>query len=194
MQPRNSRTQDPNLSIFAYMTRLYAIVLLSIFALDVTAVFFVFKVQQFQIRKEVKRQIKRGVPEEELFKITVTSENRHLLNWRKDHEFQLDGQLFDVVRSEQPDEDTTLYFCISDQQETVLFANLDELLRKNNDPLKRTGKTLQIFLKLFSNFYFQPFKGGEACFDVSPRPKPWKFSTPYSAPFINILSPPPKAV
>lgn len=100
-----------------------------------------FHFLQNQARSEMKARIKAGVPEKELHQITFASEEDIL--WVRDgKEFKLKGRLYDVVRREG-----NTFFCVDDEQETQLFAHLDELCREQQD---QDGNPVQDFIKLMS--------------------------------------------
>lgn len=104
----------------------------------------VFKVQQYEVRKEIKTRIKQGVPIDELVRIEVTAHNAHELDWEHSREFRYRGTMYDVVRTQVVDAQTTVYYCVNDDQETELFAELDQLVQKSMEAegkgrSKRTG-------------------------------------------------------
>jgi heat shock protein HspQ len=110
---------------------------------------FVFKLQQHEIRQEIKQQIKAGVPEGELVLFKLANDARPL--WIiPDREFRANGGMYDVVRKEIHG-DTTWYYCISDEKETQLFAHLDEAVQRdmNQSPARRQ-KLERIFQALSS--------------------------------------------
>lgn len=105
---------------------------------------FRFLMEKNAIRKEIKRKIKQGVPQQDLFRFDLaTIESDPGFYWVNDHEFSLDGHLFDVVHKEG-----NLLKCISDDQETVLFRDLDEKTRK--DMATRNGSSKSLEFKLIS--------------------------------------------
>lgn len=101
-----------------------------------------FKLQQHSIRQEIKQRITAGVPEEELvlLKIPKALERTDDAVFQRMHdsEFRYCGQMYDIVRAEAHG-DTTWYYCISDDQETELFACLDAMIERemSQDPERR---------------------------------------------------------
>lgn len=87
-----------------------------------------FHIQRARIKKEIKHQIKNGVPEDEMTTFTI-HKSKSALQWINDHEFWHDGHMYDVVL--QTIEGDSLYLqCINDDQETSLFASLDKVVNK----------------------------------------------------------------
>ncbi len=112
--------------------RLASISVLSILLINIAGYYPVYKIQQWQIRKEIKKKIKASVPEDELYRIKVTKNSTELEWVREDKEFIYDGKMYDIVRCESSGDSIT-YFCINDTQEMMLFQKLDELVQKNMD-------------------------------------------------------------
>lgn len=106
-----------------------SIIILSIFILVVVGPVFIFKMEQYKVRKEIKTAIKQGVPEHELTVIRVDESNKWELKWIEGHEFRYKGRMYDVVRSERNGSVIT-YYCVHDKQEEKLFNHLDELVNR----------------------------------------------------------------
>jgi len=136
------------------MRKLISILLLIMF-LQPPGYVLIFKVQQYQIRKEMKHRIKNGVPEEELALLKIPrkleEESNHVFQRIHEREFRYEGKMYDIVRQEQYG-DTTWYYCVSDEKETVLFANLDDLVNREasqNPQRKQQSEELQRLLNTF---------------------------------------------
>jgi hypothetical protein len=169
------------------MQNLAAIALLLFVLLQSAGYLLVFKIQQHAIRHEIKQQIKAGVPEAELvlLKIPKTLEEKPHPTFQRIHkrEFHYDGKMYDIVRQESHG-DTTWYYCLADEKETQLFANLDELVkqdmagnpqhRKQIDELLRLMGALYCSLKTESFFIFSNEQRAAAFFFFSL--KTWDFS------------------
>lgn len=113
--------------------------------------FLVFKYRQNTIRKEIKKQIKEGVSESELIEFDAIQIYTSDAQWIKPgKEFRLNGSMFDVVRKEFKN-GKLVFQCINDTQETKLFADLDELVKKrmNGDTDEEKKNLTKDFLKLF---------------------------------------------
>jgi len=139
------------------MRRTVAISLLFFMLLQAAGYFFVFKLQQHEIRQEIKQQIKAGVPEEELvlFKIPQILGEKPPATFQRIHarEFRYNGKLYDIVR-EETHGDTTWYYCLPDEKETQLFANLDELVKRDMDQNPARQQQRERILQLFGPLFF----------------------------------------
>lgn len=175
------------------LKRTFSILLLCLFAFNLAGFFFVFKVQQYRIRREIKQYIKQGVPENELALITVTPENENQLDWKHKKEFRYKGTMYDVVRKEIINKTTIIYHCVTDTQETVLFAHLDEMVSKNMDPKNDQNSPVKNLLKQLSIPYYPPEKPYWSLFQIYTAII-YEYTFLYSSPSLNIISPPPKIV
>ncbi len=115
---------------------------------------FVFKQQQFLVRKEMKKTIKNGVPEEErlLFYADQLEADDANLTWIHDWEFRYHGEMYDILERKTI-EGKLVYVCIHDVKESGLFARLDKMVEKgleSNVPVQHQRK----FLKVFSSSLF----------------------------------------
>ncbi|MDP1745134.1 MAG: hypothetical protein Q8L90_06135 [Bacteroidota bacterium] len=159
-------------------------------------IFIVFKLEQAQVRKEIKHQIKSGLPENDLHSFVYSKKEYEQLDWvRKNIEFRLNNEMFDIVRSENKD-DTVLLYCVNDKEETLLFAQLDEMIRKkmeqeSNSSQNSSGK----FVKFFKFFNFilpqieNKWLSEEAAQNTFSELIPH-----YLSPYIKVSSPPPDTV
>jgi len=175
------------------LKRIAAILLLCVFAFNLVGFLVVFKIQQRQVRKEIKEQIRQGVPEGELAVITVTPETETLLEWEHSKEFKYKGMMYDIVRKVIIDESTIVYYCVSDTQETELFASLDELIKKNMNRKNDGNNPAKDLFKLLSHVYSQPEKHDYAVFETTTA-FTCEYPQHYSSPVLAITSPPPKTV
>ncbi|HSH64278.1 MAG TPA: hypothetical protein VLB84_00420 [Bacteroidia bacterium] len=173
------------------MKKASAILLLFVFTFNLVDFLLVFKVQQYQVRKQIKQLIKQGVPDDELVQISITSENHMQLDWKHEKEFRYKGTMYDIVKTEIIDDTTTIYHCVTDKQETALFANLDEQVRKNMDTKNNGNNPLKNSFKLLSNIYFQPQTHAWILPQINAVIK-CEFSHFYSSPALDITGPPPK--
>ncbi len=93
----------------------------------------ILKIQQYGIRREIKQRITAGAPDQVLALIkipkTLEEKSRHIFQRIDEGEFRYNGNMYDIVRQEAHG-DTTWYYCLSDEKETQLFANLDDLVKR----------------------------------------------------------------
>lgn len=136
-----------------FLKRVFAYLFLAVFIYTSVGFYGTFIIQQRQTRKEIKRLIKQGVPEEKLTKLSFdpSSDEYKQLVWVKKNEFRYNGQMFDIVRQSTDENGIIHYACINDKQEEMLFANLDDYI--DNDQLPSSGKQKKvndIFKKLIN--------------------------------------------
>jgi hypothetical protein len=136
------------------MRRAFSLFLLFLMLFQTAGTLFVFRIQQHKIRREIKQQIKAGVPEAELvlFKSHEGKPNPAFQRVEK-HEFRYAGKMFDIVRQESHG-DTTWYYCLADEKETQLFANLDELVKQDMSGNSQHRKHVDELLHLLGVLYF----------------------------------------
>lgn len=127
--------------------KVIALVLLVFFQFSGSHVIFHF--QRAQIRKEIKLRIKKGVPESELF-VFEKSQIEENITWTKSNEFVLNDNFFDVVYTDTTSEGI-VWRCVSDQQENILFRNLDFLTHKEWSQSNSTTKLAIIPFPYFVN-------------------------------------------
>jgi hypothetical protein len=84
----------------------------------------------FLVKKEMKLALKKGVPEDQRIQFQFSRKEYKELIWVKSNEFILNGNYFDVISSNLKNGEYYLN-CISDQQETILFKDLNKLVQKN---------------------------------------------------------------
>jgi hypothetical protein len=110
-----------------------------------------FQVERFQVRKDIKKAIKHSLPDKSYKEFNFTFKEFNQLAWINDHEFKMDGRMYDVVKKKKNDIGYSVS-CIDDIQETVLFAKLDEATTSNlnNQPEKAPIKS---FVKSFECNY-----------------------------------------
>lgn len=137
---------------FVVLKKICTIAILLIFVYQTGGYLIVAKVQQFQIRKEIKQRIKAGVPQNELSIITVSNSNRNQLKWKHSREFRYLGVMYDVVRMEIIDTQTTAYHCVTDTQETILFAGLDDQVKRSMESKNKERNNLSNKMVLYFHF------------------------------------------
>lgn len=90
-----------------------------------------FEFTHYHLKKEIKLLLKQGVPKDELVIFNFDANELNELIWLKKNEFDLNGNLFDVVRSHKTKDGLTYMECISDKKETILFAKLGQGIASN---------------------------------------------------------------
>lgn len=88
--------------------------------------FGIFRWHQYGLRQEMKQAIKQGLPEDQLTHFRFSHDDYAQLDWEEDgREFRFNNRMYDVVRMHR----SATYVevaCVHDEQETRLFAQLDE--------------------------------------------------------------------
>ncbi|MEP7321254.1 MAG: hypothetical protein ABI761_05020 [Saprospiraceae bacterium] len=168
-----------------------SILLLLVFALNLGGILLVFKIHQFQIRCEIRRHIRSGICTEDMKVISIKPDAAGSLAWEDENEFLFQGMMYDVVRRDTSADGSINYYCISDDQETILFAELEESIRKSNKQENRSQELTKKFFSLFFNLYFEKNTTFFTAADLNACLH-WNVFIAYSAPYLNIVSPPPR--
>jgi hypothetical protein len=171
--------------------RLSSLLVLSILLLSMSGYYPIFKLEQWKIRKEVKKRMKESLPLEDL--VCVSSQNADEIEWEEEgKEFRYKGQMYDIVYVENMGS-MSHYYCIHDEEETGLFVQLDELVKKQMDDLETPiGKTAKNLLKVFFSLQYIP----SGNIEMYTGKEFLKHNTTYlffpSSDFIQELTPPPQ--
>lgn len=178
------------------MKKTITILLLAVLLFNMVGFYFVFMAQRDSIRSEIKHRIKQGIAEQDLHLFTFTTAQLQDIAWeRAGKEFKLLSQMYDVVRAET-NGDTTYYWCVNDTEESILFAQLDELVKQelgdqdenHNRRSKKSSKQIKSLKytlpKRFTNETNNP-KGLVPGNGISLF---------YAPPLIEAISPPPQSV
>ncbi|MGH1433377.1 MAG: hypothetical protein ACRBG0_02855 [Lewinella sp.] len=109
--------------------------------------------QKEQTRRKVEREIINSGDENGLVLLKFTEkESQTLLRWEHSREFEFDGQMYDIVKTEEKG-DTTYYWCWWDEAETKLNQQLEELLvsSRNQQPSQHSQqeKLIDFFKSLY---------------------------------------------
>ena len=124
------------------MKRIVNIICICAVVFSTIGINIIFPVQQYLIKKEIKRKIKNSLTANELTLITVDSSNEKEVDWEDGKEFHYRGNMFDVVKKKENQNGSVSYFCINDTQEKELFVNIHTLVKdkseKENTLIKNT--------------------------------------------------------
>ncbi|WP_432411862.1 hypothetical protein [Rasiella sp. SM2506] len=177
---------------FGTLKHIIAIFLLVIFTFNLGGSYLLFKLQQYQVRREIVHSIKKGVPDSELTTIAVSPQNQHELDWKNDEEFRYNHMMYDVVHAEKINENTTVYYCLSDAQEQQLIAEYTKDQQKNNQHKKRRSNTAKVF-KFLPRINLLPQKEESFVFQKNQKNVFFYTETRYQR-WLEVSSPPPKQV
>ncbi len=88
-----------------------------------------FSLDKSNIRNSVLTALQMDVLPEQLIVFTFSKAESEALNWRKNHEFELDGQMYDIVETKE--ENGILYYtCFHDVKETKYKRRFYKFLGK----------------------------------------------------------------
>lgn len=174
------------------MKNVFALFLLVIFTFNIWGSYCVLRIRQFQIRKEIVQKIKQGVSESDLTIFKITPENKNQIIWENNDEFIYKGTLYDVVYTQIIDQNTKVYHCLSDLQETNLIANYDKDLEKNGKNKGRRRNSPR-FLKFIPEVLPNTF-ANDALFSKMNGVANFKYLKSYNPLYLEISSPPPKQI
>lgn len=111
----------------------------------------VWKLQQRACRKAVKTLILEGLPDRELVLLAFHKEEVKLrLKFDDEQEFELSGQMYDIVRQQQSG-DSVYFWCWADDRETVLQKQFEEHWHTawgSSPQRRRTETSLQSWIAL----------------------------------------------
>ncbi|QSE96616.1 hypothetical protein [Fulvivirga lutea] len=99
-----------------------------------------------QVKREIKHELMRSIPKNELTLITLSQEEaRTKLRWEHSKEFEFDGAMFDVVYTEEHDNKIS-YWCWPDTEESSLNQLLKSLTKQKHQSTDDEGIKLQKIL------------------------------------------------
>lgn len=142
----------------------------------------------------MKLKIKAGVPEDELKIIIFSQSNAREFSWIHSREFRYKGTMYDIVYETKDNSGSRVLHCVTDHQETVLFANLSKLVKQTTEG-HSSHNTAQKLLNQFYGGLFPP----PSILSVA---KLYPFENEInsitfgnsSEPFLKRISPPPKTI
>lgn len=139
------------------MKKLFAILLLVSFSVQIWGYHLYYKVQQQQIRNEVRSRLRNQQEEETTIKFVfnLSLNEDKALQWEEDHEFSYNGTMYDVIEKKTIGE--KLYIrCISDGTETSLVNSYKGMLKDDfsGNANKRTSPLKKLFSALFEEMTF----------------------------------------
>lgn len=130
-----------------------ALLLLFILLYSFGGFYIVFKIQQSNIRREIKHTIKSHVPDSQLkiLSFNVSSEEYKKLDWKDKHEFRYKGRMYDIVKQKTLANGQIQFYCIDDEDEEKLFENLETMISHRLKESSESFKHVEILL--FSHLY-----------------------------------------
>ncbi|MBU0487962.1 MAG: hypothetical protein KKA07_02380 [Bacteroidetes bacterium] len=148
--------------------------------------YILFKVEEYNIRQEIKHCLISNLSGEELELLIIFHADEGKIHWVEEgKEFRYDGNMYDVVKTREF-EHATYYYCYNDRKETKLMACLDKLIREQANHSKSRVKVKKIPI----NYFLQ-----RQVFRILPREQDVQYfgvSTEKYAIFQDVISPPPR--
>lgn len=108
--------------------------------------------QRKALRKDVKHRILEGIPKSELTLVKISPENKNI-RWKHSKEFEYNGEMYDVVRTEKHG-DSTFYYCWWDNKETHLNQKLNETLLMELGKNASRNTTKNTLIDYFKSLFF----------------------------------------
>ena len=135
------------------MKKLSAIVVLSVFVLSQIGHHLVFELAKWDAKTIIAQNIKTNKYQGVVEKILETS----LMSWEeKDHEFELNGQMYDVVKKEVKGQ-KVIYYAINDSKESNLLEVYNQAQHHNNSKLALKYNSIECVLANQTEKEFIPF-------------------------------------
>ncbi|CAN5239674.1 hypothetical protein BH09BAC1_BH09BAC1_03590 [soil metagenome] len=183
------------LSIGPRGTKMLCILLLLVLLFNTLGFYPVFKMHQYRVRREIKHQIKQGIPKEDLHPFALHISDVKALDWEggERKEFRHEGLMYDVVHEEIKG-DSIYLLCVNDTEEDILFAQLDELV---NQQMDENSSAPQSSKKLSDPYPLSFIDIEEATKSINfhiIQEQPGRFLFCYANPYQEIHSPPPRFV
>ena len=177
------------------MKKILSIILFVSFLYTSVGYYFIFTIRQSLIRNEVKMTIKNNSTEKALTVLSFNpcSKEYHAIEWMSNHEFRYKEKMYDIARKTVEADGTVRYYCVNDEQEEDLFADLGEDIKnyfsdkgineKNSKPIK-----IETVKYIYLNSY---------CITACTESKGILFSNSisnYNSVITKVASPPPKQI
>jgi hypothetical protein len=131
------------------LKKLSLIIIIAVLICSQFGYYFILRHQQQEQKEAVKEKIISQLKEEELESISLT-DNQQNIHWEDGgKEFELKGEMYDVVKSKTVDGKITL-LCINDKKETALIDHYNSITKHNSSSDKKeksnTDNTINLFV------------------------------------------------
>lgn len=170
-------------------------ILLLAFGWSILGNFLSMELQLSSARKEIKHKLKNGVPDSERVVFTFTDNYcTTKLVWTKPNEFRLGNRFYDVIESQSIADGKRRMECISDIQESKLFAELNTLLGKELSQDQDKSQPIKLIERTIFSPYLLPLNSHQIPIEVDTFQRLFggihfdKFSEKH----VSLSAPPPK--
>lgn len=148
-------------SFYAFVRRGALLLLLFVLFFNSAGYVGAFYYAKHKIKKEIKMKLKGEYPKDRLKLIVIDPRKGEdkLLRWIEPHEFVLEGRMYDIIKTDTLTGGALRYLCIDDEDETKLFANMDELIKREfqGDRNKR-GNAVKNLEKMQMEYFLSALK------------------------------------
>lgn len=174
------------------MKKAPAIFLLLLIIYQLLGYYSIHQLQIYHIKKEVKKRIKKSIPNDELIKFTFALSETNKIQWvKKGKEFIFEKLMYDVVEAKIV-ADSINYLCIADFKETQLYAQLDSYVNNFLTTHPNKNKKAAQLIKKISLEYFVKKNGFSTLYITSKKWMNYFLSCTTYVVFQRTESPPPK--
>ncbi|SMO38705.1 hypothetical protein [Solitalea koreensis] len=139
------------------MKRIVSLILLFILFFQFEGTIFLFLVRHRQIKNEIQLQISSGISDGDLVVLRIPKQlelsSNEIFQRTDATEFRYLGKMYDVVKKVDAN-DSTLYYCIYDQEDTQVYASLHKYQQSINcehNPGQK-NQTKQLASLLFASY------------------------------------------
>lgn len=131
--------------------------------------FTLFKFFQAKYKADAVKIIINGVPSDELdlIKIKISDIQNHTVNfsWKDESEFMYQNQMYDLIKEEIVN-DSVLFYCLRDDNESRLYSVLEKLLGSIFDASNDNPNEYPDFNNYLSTYYAGSYYYINNCYPV----------------------------
>jgi hypothetical protein len=140
------------------LKKVFSILFACIFLYNYWGYYITFIIQQYCAKEEMKEQLMKLVPDDELCKINIPFYSYNKIRWYEDNkEFKYEGNMYDVVRQVKT-KSSIIYYCVQDNKENKLYQKLNQHVIDNltNDVNQKNQKEKsdRIIKKVFFDYFY----------------------------------------
>ena len=117
----------------------------------------VFEGMYYSIHKDVRTNLIKNIPDNKLITITIDNKTNPTVRFTDKDEFIYNRKMYDIVKQKTVG-NTTIYYCLNDNKEDNLFANLNKDIKNNMDSNPVKNKTQQILKKITVPLFYEDAK------------------------------------
>jgi len=150
------------------LKKFFSIVFLGVFVYNVAGYYLVFRILQTHRQNEMREACASGTDDihskdDDLTTLSLNNAEEASVHWRSGNEFEYNGHLYDVARTERSGNIVT-YYCINDTNEESLIAGVNAHVQNHFDGGAQE-KDSKISLKTPSGDYFCNTASVQICLD-----------------------------